>query len=413
MSAVNECCRAAKAACGYLAQCPSGVKNAMLEIVAQSLLDETDTILQGNALDLAAAQDKPEHFLDRLALDATRICGIGEGVRALIALDDPVGEIKESWTTDTGLNIVKVRVPLGVVGIIYEARPNVTVDAIALCIKTGNAVVLRGSKDALQSNRAIVGAIRSALEKNGYRSDFIQLIEDTTHAGADALMKCREFVDVLIPRGSAALIRTVVDNASVPVIETGAGNCHAYVEKTADLHMAKEILLNGKLQRPSVCNALEKLLIDRDIAPTALPVLVAELQHHGVEVRGCAETCALCGGVVPATDSDFYTEYNALTIAVKVVGACDEAITWINAHGTHHSEVIVTQDSAVTEKFLNGVDSAAVYVNASTRFMDGFEFGFGAEMGISTQKLHARGPLGLRQLTSEKYKIYGQGQTRK
>lgn len=412
MSTVVEQCRAAKEAGRVLATLSSADKNRMLSIIADAVLGHAEEILAANARDLTASADKPKHLLDRLALDGKRLSGIAEGVRKLIALDDPIGEIKEEWTTATGLEVRKVRVPLGVIGIIYEARPNVTVDAVALCVKTGNAVVLRGSKDALCSNTAIVEAIKSDLRAAGFDVDCIQLLADTTHEGADALMQCRDYVDVLIPRGSATLIRAVVEKSSVPVIETGAGNCHIYVEKTADPDMAEKILLNGKLQRPSVCNALESMLIDRDVAAAVLPKLVDSLCEHGVEVRGCAETCALCARAIPATDTDFYAEYNALVISVKVVGNCDEAIDFINEHGTHHSEVIVTRDARAAERFLDRVDSAAVYVNASTRFTDGFEFGFGAEMGISTQKLHARGPLGLKQLTSEKYKIYGNGQVR-
>ena len=308
--------------------------------------------------------------------------------------------------------IRKVRVPLGVLGIIYEARPNVTVDAIGLCIKTGNAVVLRGSKEAIRSNSALVAAVKARMQAGGYNPEFIQLVSDTTREGAEEMMCCRDSLDVLIPRGSAALIQTVVEKSSVPVIQTGAGNCHAYIEKTADIAMAKNIVLNGKLQRPSVCNALESLLVDAEIAPDCLPVVLGALHEAGVKITGCEQTCAICPFVQPATPQDYFTEYLALEISVKVVENVQQACEHINAHSTGHSEVIVTQSKDAARYFTQHIDSAAVYVNASTRFTDGFQFGFGAEMGISTQKLHARGPLGLQQLTSEKYVIRGNGQVR-
>jgi glutamate-5-semialdehyde dehydrogenase len=323
-----------------------------------------------------------------------------------------VGETVEEWDARSGIHIQKTRVPLGVIAIIYEARPNVTADAAGLCVKTGNAVVLRGSRDAIHSNIEIVRVFKAALAANGFNGGFMQLIEDTTREGARELMRCRDYVDVLIPRGSAALIKTTVEESSVPVIETGAGNCHAYVDRAADFDTAEKIILNGKLSRPSVCNALESLLVDRPVAAAFLPCILKALQENGVEVVGCSETVAICPDIPLATEEDYYTEFLSLKISVKVVGGVDEAIRHINRYSTSHSEVIITSDPSAAERFLNEVDSAAVYVNASTRFTDGFEFGFGAEMGISTQKLHARGPLGLRELTGQKYKITGSGQVR-
>ncbi len=409
---VSERCRLAHETCGYIGSMASEEKDAMLGIIADCMFTGAEEILAANAADLRANSDKPQHLLDRLMLDEKRLAGIAEGIRKLIDLPDPVGEISAEWTVPSGLRIQRVRVPLGVIGIIYEARPNVTADAVSLCLKTGNAVVLRGGSDAIESNRAMVRVIKNALTNAGYNAEFIQFIDDTTHAGAEELMRCREYVDVLIPRGSARLIQTVVEKSSVPVIETGAGNCHAYIESSADINMAVRIIVNGKTQRPSVCNALESVLVDRAVAAEALPPVLDALAARGVEVRGCDETRAIWPAALPATEDDFYREYHGLVISVKVVGGVEEAIAHINKYGTHHSEVIITSDDLKAEKFLNEVDSAAVYVNASTRFTDGFEFGFGAEMGISTQKLHARGPLGLVQLTGEKYKVYGSGQVR-
>ena len=409
---VSERCRLAHETCGYIGSMASEEKDAMLGIIADCMFTGAEEILAANAADLRANSDKPQHLLDRLMLDEKRLAGIAEGIRKLIDLPDPVGEISAEWTVPSGLRIQRVRVPLGVIGIIYEARPNVTADAVSLCLKTGNAVVLRGGSDAIESNRAMVRVIKNALTNAGYNAEFIQFIDDTTHAGAEELMRCREYVDVLIPRGSARLIQTVVEKSSVPVIETGAGNCHAYIESSADINMAVRIIVNGKTQRPSVCNALESVLVDRAVAAKALPPVLDALAARGVEVRGCDETRAIWPAALPATEDDFYREYHGLVISVKVVGGVEEAIAHINKYGTHHSEVIITSDDLKAEKFLNEVDSAAVYVNASTRFTDGFEFGFGAEMGISTQKLHARGPLGLVQLTGEKYKVYGSGQVR-
>jgi glutamate-5-semialdehyde dehydrogenase len=319
----------------------------------------------------------------------------------------------DSFVNHCGLEIKKIRVPLGVIGIIYEARPNVTADAIGLCIKSGNCVILRGSKDAIHSNKAIVDAIKRALERGGFDSGCIGLVEDATRNGAQEMMSAVGFIDALIPRGGAGLIKSVVENSKVPVIETGCGNCHVYVEKTADLDMAVNILINAKTQRPSVCNAAESLLVDEEIAPLFLPRALKELSQMGVEIRGCTKTKKFFEYVLLATRDDYSTEYNDLIISVKVVKDIDEAIDHIEKYSTRHSDAIVTSSEEAKIKFFNEVDSAAVYANASTRFTDGFEFGFGAEMGISTQKLHARGPMGLKELTSYKYIIRGSGQLRK
>ena len=401
-----------KSGSSYIANASTQDKNKMLGIIADALVKDCNNLINANSLDIKAAVDKPASFIDRLKIDKSRIEGASSGVKKLIELNDPIGEIIDDWVAVSGIRIVKTRVPLGVIGIIYEARPLVTVDAIALCLKTGNAIVLRGSKDAINSNIAIVKVIKDALVKNGYNADFIDLVLDTSRDSAKQLMQARDYIDVLIPRGSAALITEVVNNSSVPVIETGAGNCHAYIEKTADLNIAKNIILNGKLSRPSVCNALESILVDKSAKTHVMSDIIADLMQKGVEIVGCSEACKLDKSIKLATDKDFYTEFLSLKISVKIVDGVDEAIAHINKHSTKHSEVIISQDKAVIEKFLNQVDSAAVYANASTRFTDGFEFGFGAEMGISTQKLHARGPMGLNELTSQKYKVYGDGQVR-
>lgn len=409
---VEETCKLAKDNVSYPALLATSDKNKMLEIISAAIMRDADKILVANAEDIANGSALPPHMIDRLRLTKERIDGIAKGISELIELDDPIGKISDSWVNHAGLKINKVAVPLGVVGIIYEARPNVTCDVIAICIKTGNAVVLRGSKDAYITNRAIVDVIKSALTTNGYNAEFIQLIDDTTREGAENFMRQDEYVDVLIPRGSAALIKTVKRNSSVPVIETGAGNCHIYVEESADIDLAVKILLNGKIQRPSVCNSLDSMLVDRAIANKALPILCKALQDNRVTIHGCHETVSICDGITPATDDDYGKEYLGYEISCKVIGNVAEAIAHINKYSTHHSDVIVTQNEIAAEKFLKEVDSSSVYVNASTRFTDGFEFGFGAEMGISTQKLHARGPIGPAQLTSYKYQIVGNGQIR-
>jgi glutamate-5-semialdehyde dehydrogenase len=406
-------CRAAKDSSRALALMPTEKKNEMLKTAAEALINSGQRILEENRKDVEGAKDMPKHFIDRLTLTPKRIDDMAMGLNELIKLNDPVGEVMESFVNHCGLEIKKVRVPLGVIGIIYEARPNVTADAIGLCIKSGNCVILRGSKDAILSNKAIVGAIKEALERNGYDSGCIGLVEDTTRKGAEEMMAAVGFIDALIPRGGAGLIKSVVENSKVPVIETGCGNCHVYVEKTADVDMAVDIIINAKTQRPSVCNAAESLLVDEEIAPRFLPRALKELSDRGVEIRGCSKTKKYFEYVILATREDYYTEYNDLIISVKVVKDINEAIDHIEKYSTRHSDAIVTSSEEAIEKFFREVDSAAVYANASTRFTDGFEFGFGAEMGISTQKLHARGPMGLKELTSYKYIVKGNGQLRK
>ncbi len=411
MISVTASCALAKENAQVIALADTRDKNKMLELAAAAVLENAAEILAANAKDVANCE-RGAQFADRLMLNESRLKDMAEGLEKLIELPNPIGEIAEEWTVPNGMRISKVRVPLGVIGIIYEARPNVTVDAIGLCIKTGNAIVLRGSKEAYSSNEALVAAVKARLRSGGYNPEFIQLIQDVSREGAEMLMTCRDYVDVLIPRGSASLIRTVVEKSTVPVIETGAGNCHAYIEQTADIDKALDIVLNGKLRRPSVCNALESLLVDESAAKKFLPVILGALKEKGVEIVGCEKTRAVCPFVAPASEDDYATEYLALKISVKVVRGVEEACEHINKYSTKHSEVIVTESKEAAEYFTSRIDSAAVYVNASTCFTDGFQFGFGAEMGISTQKLHARGPLGLKQLTSEKYVIRGNGQVR-
>lgn len=416
MMTVRETCKLAKDNVAYPALLSSEDKNKMLSVIAAALVKSSAGILAANEKDIENGKDLPAYLIDRLRLTDARIKGIADGILQLIALDDPVDKITASWINHAGLKIERVTVPLGVVGIIYEARPNVTCDVVALCIKTGNAVVLRGSKDAFITNTELVKVIKEALEVNGFESGFIQLIEDTTRSGAEEFMHADEYIDVLIPRGSANLIKTTKKNATMPVIETGAGNCHIYIEKTGDKNIALNVLLNGKLQRPGVCNALESMLIDKAVAEEYLPVLLKALADKNVVIHGCEDTVKICNAagipVVPATEEDYGKEYLGYEISCKTVSGVDEAIAHINKYSTHHSETVITSDKTVAEKFLREIDSAAVYVNASTRFTDGFEFGFGAELGISTQKLHARGPLGPEQLTSFKYRITGNGQCR-
>ncbi len=408
---ISETCRLAKEHANAAAYSTEAEKNKMLSLAADALLARQGEILAANEEDLRRFT-RQDSLRDRLVLTESRIAGIAEGLRQLTALPCPVGEVIEEHTTANGLDIARVRVPFGVVGIIYEARPNVTADAIGLCLKSGNAVVLRGSKDAYFSNAAIVRVMKEAIAAGGSDCEFIQLLEDCTREGAREFMRQKAYLDVLIPRGSAALIQSTLENATVPVIETGTGNCHVYVEKSADPEMAKRILLNAKTQRISVCNACESLVVDEAFAENHLEELLAPLFEKGVEIVGDERACALVPAVKPASEEDFYTEYLAMKLSVKIVEGVDEAIAFINEHSTHHSESIVTEDKAAAEKFLKMIDSACVYHNASTRFTDGFEFGFGAEMGISTQKLHARGPMGLRELTSYKFVIRGNGQVR-
>lgn len=405
----------AKNAARALAVAGSAKKDAALEAIAQAIEARQAEILAANGQDLAAAQAsgmRPS-LLDRLSLDEERIAGIVEGVRQVKALPDPIGTVTKMETRPNGLMIGKRRVPLGVIGIIYEARPNVTVDAAALCLKSGNAVILRGGKEAFQSNREFVAVMRDALESVGLPRDCIALVEDTSRESANELMNLTGCLDVLIPRGGAGLIRSVVENAKVPVIQTGVGVCHVYVDGEADLDMAARIIYNAKCSRPSVCNAAECLLVNRAVARDFLPMAWQLLQSKKVELRGCPLTRDILGEFVkPAAPEDWDTEFGDYILAVKVVSGFEEAVDFIAAHGTGHSEAIVTNNYFTAQRFLDEVDAAAVYVNASTRFTDGFEFGLGAEIGISTQKMHARGPMGLEELTSSKYIVYGTGQTR-
>ncbi len=350
--------------------------------------------------------------MDRLALTQARVQAMAQGVRDVASLPDPVGRILSGGTLKSGLEMQKITVPLGVIGIIYEARPNVTSDAAAICLKSGNACILRGGKEAIHSNTAVANAMRAALPQAGFDENCVTLIEDTSREVSRELMRLHSYIDCLIPRGGAGLIRSVVENATVPVIETGVGNCHAYIDRTADLEMATEIVFNAKCSRPSVCNALETLLVDAEIAPVALPRIYARLQEKNVEFRGCEKTCRLLPQAVPATQTDYEIEFLDYILAVKVVEGLDEALEHIRRYSSHHSEVIITRDLEAARRFTLEVDSAAVYVNASTRFTDGGEFGLGAEIGISTQKLHARGPMGLEAMVSYKYVLYGQGQVR-
>ncbi len=390
------------------------IKNACLLTVARNLIDHTDMILEANEKDIAngKANQMPDSLLDRLRLTPERIEGIAEGVRQVAMLEDPIGEVLSMKERPNGLMIGKKRVPLGVIGIIYESRPNVTVDAFSLCFKTSNAVILRGGSDAIHSNIALVAIIKESLEEMHVTSDAIFLLEDTSRETATKLMRLNEYIDVLIPRGGAGLIRSVVQNATVPVIETGTGNCHVYIDASADPAMAVNIVKNAKLQRLGVCNACESLVVHKDIADTVMPMLIAMLKENQCEIRGDEQTQQYDRQVIPATENDYATEYLDKIISAKVVNSIDEAIEHINRNSTGHSEAIVTKDYENAQRFLNEIDSAAVYVNASTRFTDGFEFGFGAEIGISTQKLHARGPMGLEALTTTKYIIYGNGQVR-
>ena len=389
-------------------------KNYGLECVAQSLIDGEAKILEANEVDMARARENgmSQGLLDRLALNSQRIRGMADGLLQVAGLDDPVGEVLSMKQRPNGLVIGQKRVPLGVIGIIYEARPNVTADAFGLCFKAGNAVILKGGSDAIESNKAITERIREGLKKAGLMEDAIQLIEDTNRETTKAFMKLNRFVDVLIPRGGAGLIRTVVENSTIPVIETGTGNCHIFVDESADFNMALDIIFNAKTQRIGVCNACESLVVHKKIAPRFLPLLKQRLDEKQVEIRADAQACALVPAFVPANEEDWGTEYLDYILSLKLVDTIEEAIEHINRYNTKHSEAIITSDYANAQKFLNEVDAAAVYVNASTRFTDGFEFGFGAEIGISTQKLHARGPMGLKELTTTKYIIYGNGQIR-
>ena len=404
----------AKEAAGKMALLETNKKNEVLNCVANNLIKDAKTLIAENAKDMEAgkANGMPEGLLDRLLLTEKRIEQMAEGLEQVAALDDPIGEVLSMKKRPNGLRIGQKRVPLGVVGIIYEARPNVTADAFGLCFKTGNAVILKGGSDALHSNIAIVASIRRTLAECGVDENAIALIEDTSRETTTEFMKMNGYVDVLIPRGGAGLIRAVVENATVPVIETGTGNCHIYVDESADLDMAVNIIFNAKTQRIGVCNACESLVVHENIKDALLPKLAECLKEKNVEMRGDKASQEACSDIIPASDEDWGKEYLDYILSIKTVKSTAEAITHINRYNTGHSEAIITENYTNAEKFLDEVDAAAVYVNASTRFTDGFEFGFGAEIGISTQKLHARGPMGLEALTSTKYIIYGNGQIR-
>lgn len=404
----------AKAAETEMRNLSTNKKNEVLLAVADKLVKDAQTLINANRLDVETGKRNhmPEGLIDRLLLTESRIEGMAEGLRQVSALDDPVGEVTGMKKRPNGLLIGQKRVPLGVIGIIYEARPNVTADAFALCFKTGNVVILKGGSDAIHSNEAIVNCIRETLNEQGVTEDAIQLISDTSRETAAEFMKMNQYVDVLIPRGGRGLIKAVVEQSTIPVIETGTGNCHIYVDETADLEMAADIIMNAKTQRVGVCNACESVLVHIDVKDALLPVLAKRLQEKHVEIRADEAAYALIPGAVHATEEDWGKEYLDYILSIKVVSSVEEAIAHINKYNTKHSEAIITNNYEHAQKFLDEVDAAAVYVNASTRFTDGFEFGFGAEIGISTQKLHARGPMGLLALTTTKYIIYGNGQVR-
>ena len=404
----------AKKAERVLMTAPSEQKNKALEFIAEALIENTQYITEENSRDIASAKEKgmSESMLDRLMLDEKRIRAIAEAAREIIALPDPIGKVISGTTRPNGLLIEKVTVPLGVIAVIFEARPNVTVDAAALCLKSGNTVILRGGKEAICSNKAMAEIMRQAVARSGLPEDCIQLVEDTSRESATALMRLNGYVDVLIPRGGAGLISACVQNATVPVIETGTGNCHIYVDKDADINKAVEIIYNAKTSRPSVCNACESLVIHKDIAEEVLPLIKARLDEKGVVIHADERARAILPDSLEATEEDFGREYLGYEISIKVVDSLDEAAEHIMTYTSGHSECIISENYSATREFTLKVDAAAVYVNASTRFTDGGEFGFGAEIGISTQKLHARGPLGLPELTSFKYIVYGNGQTR-
>ncbi|WP_310829287.1 glutamate-5-semialdehyde dehydrogenase [Paenibacillus pedocola] len=414
MSEVVTKASLAKETTGILASLTTGQKNEALLVMAAALRREASAIIAANLEDLERGRlaGTPESMLDRLALDVSRIDAISEGLQQIAVLPDPIGDTLETIERPNGLSIEKIRVPLGVIGIIYEARPNVTVDAAGLCLKTGNAVVLRGGSSALSSNRKIVEVLHNALAETSIPAAALQLIEDPNRSSVDEMLKLNGLLDVIIPRGGSSLIQNVVLNATVPVIETGAGICHTYLDADSDPVMAERISLNAKAQRPSVCNSMETLLVHRDYAAEHMFSLAEAFRKANVELRGCPETVALIPWAVPVTAEDYATEYNDYILNIRIVGGLDEALRHIAEFSTKHSECIVTENAEHAARFLQEVDAAAVYHNASTRFTDGFEFGFGAEIGISTQKLHARGPMGLPALTSCKYKIRGNGQIR-
>lgn len=414
MTAIETMGKKAQEAARILATA-GALKNKALLAIARALSENAPQIVSANAVDLENGKKSglTDALLDRLKLGEDRIRSMAEGVKKVAALPDPIGTVISGYKAENGMEITRIKVPLGVIGIIYEARPNVTADAAALCLKAGNAVILRGGKEAIHSNMAIAQIMQDAVESAGLPKDSIQLIEDTTRQSSMELMNLSEYLDVLIPRGGAGLIRAVVQNAKVPVIETGVGNCHIYVDSSADLEMAADIIYNAKTSRPSVCNAIETILIHKDIAEQALPKIKEKLDLKAVEIRGCEKTRAILGkDIVPADDEDYKTEFLDYILACKVVNSIEEAIEHIAKYSSGHSECIVTQEYAHANLFTSAIDSAAVYVNASTRFTDGGEFGLGAEIGISTQKLHARGPMGINELTSSKFIIRGNGQIR-
>jgi glutamate-5-semialdehyde dehydrogenase len=414
MQELEEKGKRAKSVCIDLLRASSDLKNKVLLKSAEKLRGHKTFILSENAKDVNAAIQSgiKGALIDRLTLNEMRIDSIAEGLEQIAALDDPIGEVTGMIKRPNGLVIGKKRVPMGVIGIIYEARPNVTADVFGLCIKTGNAVILRGGKEAFNSNKAIVKVLRDALTESGLPADALQLVEDTSRESALAMMKLNEYLDILIPRGGAGLIQSVVENSTVPVIETGVGNCHIFIDQSAKSDMAINICINAKTQRPGVCNAAESLLVHSSIADNIIPLVGKSLKDKNVEIRGDEKVCSLLAYALPATEEDYKAEFLDLIISVKVVDSVEEAIKHINKYGSKHSEAIITENYTNSQKFLEEVDAAAVYVNASTRFTDGFEFGFGAEIGISTQKLHARGPMGLKELTTSKYIIFGTGQIR-
>lgn len=406
--------RAAHDAARELAQASTAVKNKALEAMAELLIENKEKILAANAIDVAAAVEKGTrpNMIDRLTLTEKRIEDMAEGICQVIAIDDPTGKVLDEWTRPNGLRLQKVTVPLGVIAIVFESRPNVTVDAAVLCIKSGNAVVLRGGSDAIHSNTTLGGILKQGLAAAGLSTDGIAVLENTDRALVKELLTCRKYIDLAIPRGGAGLIHMVVTTATVPCIETGSGVCHVYVDKDADLDMAVKIIENAKVQRPSTCNAMETLLVHKDVIKPLLEKLNPVLRGDGVELRGDADSRAVDGDMKEAVEDDWLTEYNALILSIKTVGSLQEALDHIRRYSTKHSETIVTENEETAAAFMKDVDSACVYVNASTRFTDGFEFGFGAEIGISTQKLHARGPMGLPALVTYKYLIFGNGQVR-
>ena len=410
---VRALCESAKRASHSIALASEDKKNKLLSRIAELLLENAESIISANKLDLASAEANgvAKAMLDRLMINDSRIKGIADSLYSVIALDDPIGK-GDVWSRPSGITLRRVRVPLGVVGMIYEARPNVTVDSAALCLKTGNAVVLRGGKEAINTNKEFVRLIKLALSECGFDEGAVGLITSTSRESANALMSMRGLVDVLIPRGGKGLIRACVENSKVPVIETGAGNCHLYVDESADLEKAIKIAVNAKCSRPSVCNAIETVLVHRAVAERFLPMLKSAFDGYSVEIRGCADSCEILEGIKLATEEDFETEFDDYIVALGIVDSLDEAIEHINKYSTGHSEAIVTENMKSADRFQNEIDSVAVYVNASTRFTDGGEFGFGAEIGISTQKLHVRGPMGLYALTTEKYLVTGDGAVR-